>query len=431
MTERHLVVVSYFHPPYPSSGGNRWVSMARYLRAEGHRVTFVATDAFGALPDDRKDSVVRARDLKTMRLLRHILRRGPMPEAGLGAAAARPSSSLLTKVLVPDAYLVSWLPAATLEVRRLLAQADVDCVVTTGPPESAHLVGLALGSRRPAWLADFRDGWLFEPLREPFPLALQRRLDATLEGRVVRRADAVVAATRPIADDFRRRYRIDAVTVTNGYDPSLDAAAELATLPSLPADRRLIVHTGALSGPRGRDARPLLEALERLSYEPQVGSQLLFVQAGPTLPADEPLLAVLRRRGLAVTLGAVSRPVAIALQRRAAALLLLTSDEVSQATGKLFEYLAANRPILALAGENEAARIVRETNTGVVVAPRDVDAIAEALRLAARGELNLSHSPRGTERYRYPGPADAMMASVERAIRHRKTAPGRAWKRRG
>ena len=96
--------------------------MARYLRAEGHRVTFVASDAFGALPDDRKDSVVRARDLKTMRLLRHILRRGPMPEAGLGAAAARPSSSLLTKVFVPDAYLVSWLPAATSEVRRLLAR---------------------------------------------------------------------------------------------------------------------------------------------------------------------------------------------------------------------------------------------------------------------------------------------------------------------
>ena len=73
---------------------------------------------------------------------------------------------------------------------------DVDVVVTTGPPDSVHLIGLALGRRRPAWIADFRDGWSFEPLREPFPTAAQRRLDVWLEGRAVRAADA---AAKPSA----------------------------------------------------------------------------------------------------------------------------------------------------------------------------------------------------------------------------------------
>jgi len=421
---RHLVVVSYFHPPFPSSGGNRWVAMAHYLRAAGHRVTVVASDAFGSLPDDEANSVVRARDLKSAGLLRRVLRRGPLPEPGQGAAVERPPSSLLTKILVPDTHIVSWLPAAIRAVRRLVARGDVDCVVTTGPPDSVHLVGLALGSRRPAWLADFRDGWSFEPLREPFPTALQRRLDAALERRVVRRADALVAATQPIADDFRRRLGVNAVTVTNGYDPRLDGAAEKAILPSLPEDRRLIVHTGALSGPRGRDARPFLEALKRLADEPRVGSQIVLVQAGPTLPGDEPLLDALGQRGLALTLGVVPRPSSIALQRRAAVLVLLTSDEVSQSTGKLYEYLAAGRPILALAAENEAARIVSETNTGVSVPPDDVDAIAAALRRAAAGELELSYAPRGAERYTYPAPAEAMANVVESAISHRTAAPG-------
>ena len=419
MSSRHLVVVSYFHPPFPSSGGNRWVAMAYYLRAAGHRVTFVASDAFGSLPDDETNSVVRARDLKSAGLLRTALRRGPMPEAGPGAAVELPPSSLLTKVLVPDTHVVSWLPAAIPAVRRLVARGDVDCVVTTGPPDSMHLVGLALGSSRPAWLADFRDGWLFEPLRRPFPTAVQRRLDAALEHRVVRRADGVAAATQAITEDFQRRYGVDAVTVTNGYDPRLDAAAELATLPTLPGDRQLLVHTGALSGPRGRDARPLLEALQRLADEPRIGSRLLLVQAGPTLPSDEPLLEDLRQRGVALTLGVVPRPFAIALQRRAAVLVLLTSAEVSQSTGKLYEYLAAGRPILALAEENEAARIVRETDSGMTVPPDDVDAIAAALRSAAAGELEQRHAPHGAERYRYPAPAEAMAELVEMAIAHR------------
>jgi glycosyltransferase involved in cell wall biosynthesis len=425
VTSRHLVVVSYFHPPYPSSGGNRWDAMAHYLRSAGHRVTIVASDAFGSLDDDETNCVIRARDLKAARLLRVALRRGAMPQPGMGAATEPPPSRLLRNVVVPDAHLAGWVPAAVSAVRRLVARDDVDCMVTTSPPDSVHLTGLAVGSRRPAWLADFRDGWLFEPLREPFPTALQRRLDAAFEGRVVRRADAVVGATRAIAEDFRRRYGVDAMTVTNGYDPRLDEAARDQLLPRLPDERRLLVHTGALSGPRGRDARPLLEALLRLMDEP-VGSKLVLVQAGPTRAADEPLLATLREHGIAVTLGIVSRPFAIALQRRAAVLLLLTSADVSQATGKLYEYLAARRPILALAAENEAARIVRETNAGVVVAPGDVDAIARVLRSAATGELELSHSLHGTEQYVYPGPADAMTVSVERAIRHRRTAPRRA-----
>ena len=398
--------------------------MAHYLRAAGHRVTFVASDAFGSLPDDETNSVVRARDLKSTGLLRWALRRGPLPEPGPGAAVERPPSSLLTKVLVPDSHVVSWLPAAIPAVRRLVARGDVDCVVTTGPPDSVHLVGLALGSSRPAWLADFRDGWLFEPLREPFPTAAQRRLDAALEGRVVRRAHAVAAATQAITYDIRRRYGVHAATVTNGYDPRLEAEADHATLPNLPDDRRLLVHTGALSGPRGRDARPFLQALRRVAGEPEVGSELVLVQAGPTLPADEPLLADLRERGLVFTLGLVPRPSAIALQRRAAVLVLLTSEEVSQSTGKLYEYLAAGRPILVLAAENEAARIVRETHTGVIVPPDDVDAIAAELRRAALGEIQLSHAPRGVERYTYPAPAEAMAELVERAIRHRAARVG-------
>ena len=430
VTPRRLLIVSYGHPPFPAPAGNRWLAMAHYLRRAGHTVTILASGAFGGLADDAELGVIRVSDLMSARVVRRLLRRGelaaPLATSGPEAGLELPPPALLTKVLVPDPYAVSWLPAMFVAARRLVARESFDCLVTSGPPESVHLVGLLLGARRPAWIADFRDGWLFESTREPFPTAVQRRLDAALERLVVTHADIVATVTEPISDDFHRRYGVDAVTVQNAYDPASDAEVEAAELPPLPADRRLIVHTGTLSGLRGRDPRPLLEALRRLAGEPAVASHLALVQVGSIRPSDEALLRPLRELGLVHTVGVVPRTTAMALQRRAAALLLITSADVSQSTAKLYEYLAAGRPIIALAESNEAARIVRETNTGVTVPPGDVDAIAAALRSVVTGELVGGYAPRGVERYTYPAPAEAMAELVETAIRRRAGPEGRA-----
>ena len=118
-------------------------------------------------------------------------------------------------------------------------------------------------------------------------------------------------------------------------------------------------------------------------------------------------------------LGTLDRADTLDLQRSADALILITSRNSSEATGKLFEYLAAGRPIIALADGNEAARIVRETNTGVTVPPDDVAAIAEAIRRAASGDLARAYAPRGLDQYTYPGPAEKMAEVVEEAIQRR------------
>ena len=334
---------------------------------------------------------------------------------GENAGIEVPPPAVLTKVLVPDAYVVSWLPAAVAAARRSLAESPIDCLITSGPPESVHLTGLLLGRRRPPWIVDLRDGWSFEPLREAFPLRAQRRLDATLERKVIKGADAITTVTDPITNDIRARYGVDAVTVPNAYDPGLELESESEELPALPPDRLLVVHTGTLSGLRGRDPRPLVEALTRLSDEPD-GARLAFLQVGPISVEDEALLEPLRDRGLAHILGVVPRSTAVALQRRADALLLITSADVSQSTAKLYEYLGAGRPIIALADGNEAARIVRATNAGRTVPPGDVPAITAALRAVVSGELAREFAPRGIADYTYPAPARTMEALVERCI---------------
>jgi glycosyltransferase involved in cell wall biosynthesis len=123
--------------------------------------------------------------------------------------------------------------------------------------------------------------------------------------------------------------------------------------------------------------------------------------------------------GVVEHLGTLDRAGALALQRSADALVLLTSRNSSEATGKLFEYLFSGRPIVALAENSEAARIVPETNTGITVPPDDVEAIAAALRRVVSGELMREYAPRNLDRYAYPRPAEQMAELIEEAIRWR------------
>ena len=165
-----------------SVGGNRWAAAARHLVRLGHEVTVITTSAYGEPPPEGGVGVIRTGDLNTARPLRARLRRPPLPVTGQPLPSVeKPAPSLLTHLVVPDAYALSWVPAASWAARRLIRAQQIDCVITSSPFESTHLVPLALGRARPAWLADFRDGWSFEPLRPSFPTSVQRKLDLRLE----------------------------------------------------------------------------------------------------------------------------------------------------------------------------------------------------------------------------------------------------------
>jgi glycosyltransferase involved in cell wall biosynthesis len=176
----------------------------------------------------------------------------------------------------------------------------------------------------------------------------------------------------------------------------------------------MLVHTGTLSG--GRDAEPLFQALQLVQAE--AGSRRFrLVHAGSLTTEERSLVARTGVQDLFEHVGVLPRARALALQRQADALVLLTSRRSSEATSKVYEYMASGRPILALAQNNEAERIVRETNTGLTVPPDDIGAIADALRKVAAGEFRRVYAPHDTERFSYPGPAEAMAEVVEDAIR--------------
>jgi glycosyltransferase involved in cell wall biosynthesis len=424
MPRRRILVVSYPYPPMPTVGGNRWLAMSRYLRELGHEVTVLTTSAFGSLPGDAEHDVVRSGDLIAAPWLRRVMGRPPLPEPGGALPVDTPPSRLITGVAVPDPYVVTWVPGAIAAVRRLLRHERFDAIVTTSAYESAHLVPLALGRSRPAWVADFRDGWTYHPWKPAFPTRVQRELDVRLERRVVRTAERVAAVELPVAEDFRARLGVDAAHVPNGWDPALEAELEGVEPPPLDPERASLVHTGKLSGDWGRHPGTLFEAMARLhEREPELAGRIELVLAGRLDRDEQQLIDGLELGNMVRHVGQLSRAESIALQRNADALLLLTSPSlVWELPGKFFEYLSAGRPILALAKGNEAARMVEETGTGITVPPQDVEAVAGALRRLARGELAQEHRPAGTKRYVYPSPAEEMEREIERAIGARRGA---------
>jgi glycosyltransferase involved in cell wall biosynthesis len=360
-------------------GARRPAALAKELGRRGHHVAILTSLASGRGPVEAGAVTIRSRDLLSTRL---NWRRASF-EAMQGARPGRyREASPMQSVVVPDLSIVSWLPFLLPRALRAAREFATDCVITTGPPQSAHLVGLALRRRGVPWIADLRDGWTFDPPRPPWPSPALTRLDTWLESTALRASDRVVCVTEPIARDLRDRLGIDAVTITNGFDPEEAPAADGAGL--LSPERFSLVHTGRLIA-SGDSARTLLEgALELRRRRPASSRPPEVVLAGATSHAQDRLLADPRYGTVARPVGVLDRSRALALQRAADVLVVMAAGmpgrgSTSVATGKLFEYLAAKRPVLVLGEDTEAARIVSRAGAGVSAAEADPGSVADAL----------------------------------------------------
>lgn len=410
----NLLLVAYFYPPCRDTGAHRPAAMAKWLRRLGHRVTVLTTSAYGELGTDRDEGVVRTKDLQRVRARLHGHDR---VDALFDSDTYSGRPHFLSKLIVPEPLVIAWAPYAYREAQRLNARERFDCVITSSPPESVHFVGRALRRRGVPWVADLRDGWTFEPIRPGFPTRLQRRYDERLERRWLADADAVVAVGRPAADDLRSRLGLEPELVPNGWDPDLDTEPSPTDVGKrlLDPDRISLVYTGRF-GSYGRDPAGLVEALRTLARDhPEAAAKLELVVAGPLTEDEVALLGTDVSPARIVIAGTLDRTGALALQRAADGLLLVASSRRTQLLNfKVFEYLAAGHPILALAAGTEAGRIIAEAGGETVPADDPARIVAALLRLVA-GEIP-APDPAARERYSYPAVAERMAAVAEGAI---------------
>ena len=389
---KHVLVIACDYPPQAGTGTVRVTSLIRCLPAHGWQPIVLTTDRYGGLASDAEQGVHRAGDL--LHNLFSPLRKGKtenVPQETQYLVATIPNQSVLGRlrdnVMVPDTKL-GWLPGAVRLGRELIDRYHPAAIFSTSPPETSHLIACRLSRQTGVpWVMDMRDGWLFEPPNgELRGRRLRSSLEIKLERRAVRQASAVVTATAPIGEDLCRRYPEAAsrvATITNGFDRT---EYEGLSRRRKPDGTFLIVYTGSLSSSRqGTSAGAFFAAVSRLRQE-QPDSPL---RRAPGRPHREDERQTVGERGLSdvVTfVPPVSRREAHQHQLDADAQLLVTAPgQRSVATLKLFDYIGAGVPILALAHDNAAAEIVKRYRLGVNAPPDDPAAIATALGdLAAR-----------------------------------------------
>ncbi len=371
-----VLLVSFYFPPAGGGGVQRPLKLAQYLPALGIETHVLA-------PDDprwiHRDDALRLPTQAWVHRARYLGPVGRRPAEELhgkqGLARLSTHARLLgRRVLVPDEN-VSWNLTAIPAAIRLVRKHGIDVVITTSPPNSIHLVGAAVKRATGArWVADLRDSPVAHIHRRSESLAVRakEKVDGRVARLVARSADAIVCVADFIADEMRELAPRGAVaTIANGSDFDDFEGLEYA-----PGDRLRITHTGSFFGKR--DPRPFLRAL----HDSGVDATARFL--GDFRSADREWAETLALGERLELIPYAPRSTSLALQRDSEALLLLIPEAGGRGdgvlSGKVFEYLAARRPILAaVPPEGAAADLIRDTGAGIVAAPDDVDALRQAL----------------------------------------------------
>lgn len=300
--------------------------------------------------------------------------------ARFGAAPASSRRSMLDRLLTIAGAVVNypdsdkgWKPYALDAADQFIRANQVAALMSSSSPVTSHVVAAVLARRhRLSWLADLRDPWsqnhnyTYGPIR--------RLLDRRLELKTLSEADALVTVSPPWAENLKLLHnRGEVHTITNGFDP---ATLNEPPAPLTPAFT--ITYTGSIY--RGRqDPTKLFAAIRQLIDTGAVPSDKIRVRFYG--PVYDWLHVEIDRYGLGDIVqqyGPVSHADALGHQRESHVLLLLDWDgpgEDGVYPGKIFEYLAARRPILATGGKrgNVVAKLLAETQAGIHASASGVD----------------------------------------------------------
>ncbi len=358
----------------------RWAHFVRVLSRHGWQIDVLTIAPSPGHPRYDPESVkLLPKGIQIYRtypgpLHRLAYRRRP-PDASLGRSAARRSRlDFLKTLLVPDPA-IEWLPFALRRANQLLQTKKYQLIISSGYPFSCHLLGYLLKRRsRLPWIADSGDPWAFNPAwRLP---NWRRRLDRRLEAHLLRSLDRLILTTEAAKDAYLEHYRSlrpEQVTVLpSGYDP-----AEFAEILAESSNRFRLVYTGRFYA-GVREPTALLAALDKLS---DLDFEVLIAGESASLPSDQIPKQI-------CFLGFVSRRRALALQKGASMLFFVgnrSPDPGAQLPAKLFEYVAAGRPILAIRYDaaDYATQLIEQWRRGWSV-DNDPEVIAVAIREAHR-----------------------------------------------
>ncbi len=372
---KRVLVITYYWPPAGGPGVQRWLKFVTYFKEFGiDPIVFIPDNPHYPITDESIGSelpegiqIIRF-PIKEPYGFANLISKKKITQVSSGIITKR-KQSVLEKVLlwirgnffIPDAR-IGWVKPSINFLRNFITDHHVEAIITSGPPHSLHLIGKSLKEETGIkWVADFRDPWTTIHYHKSLRLTKRaQKKHIALESEVLTKADHVVVTSATTKKQFQKITQTPIEVITNGYDSNdnfklnLDIKFTLSHIGSLLSNRNPIILWEALS--------------ELCSENPEFSKDLLIQLAGSVSDA---ILISIQKYGLmdqCVTLGYLSHQKAIQLQYNSQVLLLIEMnlpETKAIIPGKLFEYLAAKRPILAIGPvDSDVEKIIEETNSG-------------------------------------------------------------------
>ncbi len=361
----NILIIAYYWPPAGGSGVQRWLYMANHL------ADIPGNNVFVFVPDTQDyqvlDPTLSADISPKLKIIKrpiwdpaHFYNKvaGEKNKIGIGMSTASKQKSFIQKmglwfranVFIPDSR-VFWVKPSYKFLKKYIEQNNIDVIVTTGPPHSIHLIGLKLKKyfdKKIIWVADFRDPWseiyYIEVLKPP-QLALNKI--KKYEYKTLTNADIITVTANDLANKFKKiSNNINIQVIENGYEKTFFEKDVLTTAPS----KFNIIHLGVLSQPR--NPSNLWKALDEIKKQNKEFSKISKIKLIGNI--DGSIIEEINKNDLqdiTQILPPVSHQESIKYQMDAAILLLIIENASSAKSiipGKIFEYLAAGRPILGI-----------------------------------------------------------------------------------
>jgi len=382
-----LLIISFFFPPFGGAGVQRALKFAKYLPYFGWSPVVLTVDARYAqlqdlsLQDELPDniSVERTRAMLLPKWLPWRVRK------------------FLTRWLLLVDEQLGWYPLAIQRARKLLNEGNIHAIYSTSPPFTAHLIGnkLAEMSRLP-WIADFRDPWVGNfSLR--FPTRVHESIATKIEGRVVRDARRVIVVSEQMRQALlSRNPELDhnqVISLPNGYDQT--DFVDIRPF-DYPGGKMTIVYTGTFYA-RVHTPQLFLQALKS-SLERNLipRHQIQVYLVGNIGKTALEMVAEMGLSDIVYTPGYLPHRQSLAYLLGADVLLFIIGNAPgSEAvlTGKIFEYLASRKPILAITPPGAAADLITQAQAGIVIHSNNYgdisDRLVELFHRWQSGELNI------------------------------------------
>lgn len=404
---KRVLVIYYFYGDQRKIASVRGAGLVKYLPKFGWTPYIITATPQIEFPPEEFVISVPFEDMRKKWKNRLGLNADLSLRAGLNIRAKKNEKDIIDLsiralgeiIAYPDSF-TGWKKSVIRLASDLIERKSFDAMISSSGPPTSNLIAKYLKDNYSIpWVADFRDLWtqnhryLYSNMRRSF----ERRLEI----KTLSSADALTTVSQPLAYKLKQLHsRKDVYTIPNGFDP-------LQKNPGLPlADRFTITHTGHIN--RGfQDPEPLFEAIGSLISDGLIDRREIsidfFGQRDYWLEKD----AAKHKIGDIVRIfGSVSRTEAIEMQRRSHLLLLLIwndSKEKGIYTGKVFEYLAAQRPILAIGYKGSVIdNLLLETNAGIQcsIADEIKNAVYKAyLEFKSQGTVNYRGIYSSVEKY--------------------------------